>query len=110
MPEALFYFPALRFNVFSPYRESRYCGAPKPGEEKQKSYDYRSAILMVHRFRSLFVRSPRYCVRGGVRLRGKWLPSLKHDAFAKVRGLRYHRISDSHPHERVHDSAQPDLH
>src|SRR4029077_9479455 len=50
--EALFCFPALRFDVFSPNRDSRYCGAPKPGEEKQKSYDYCSAILMVHRFRS----------------------------------------------------------
>ena len=27
-------------------------GAPKPGKEKQKSYNYRSGILMVHRFRS----------------------------------------------------------
>ena len=50
--EVVFCFPALRFDVFSPYRDSRYCGAPKPGKEKQKSYDYRSAILMVHRFRS----------------------------------------------------------
>ena len=50
--EVLFCFPALRFDVFSPYRDSRYCNAPKPGKEKQKSYDYRSAILMVHRFRS----------------------------------------------------------
>jgi hypothetical protein len=50
--EALFCFPALRFDVFSPYRDTRYCGAPKPGKEKQKSYDYRSAILIVHRFQS----------------------------------------------------------
>jgi hypothetical protein len=50
--EVLFCFPALRFDVFSPYRDGRYCSAPKPGKEKQKSYDYRSAILMVHRFRS----------------------------------------------------------
>ena len=50
--EVVFCFPALRFDVFSPYRDSRYCGAPKPGKEKQKSYDYRSGILMVHRFRS----------------------------------------------------------
>ena len=50
--EVVFCFPALRFDVFSPYRDSRYCGAPKPGKEKQKSYNYRSAILMVHRFRS----------------------------------------------------------
>ena len=50
--EVVFCFPALRFDAFSPYRNSRYCCAPKPGKEKQKSYNYRSAILMVHRFRS----------------------------------------------------------
>ena len=50
--EALFCFPALRFDVFSPYRDSRYCSAPKPGKEKEKSYDYCSAILMVHSFNS----------------------------------------------------------
>ena len=50
--EVLFFFPALRFDVFSPYRHSRHCGAPQPGKEKHKSYNYRSAILMVHRFRS----------------------------------------------------------
>jgi len=50
--EVLFSFPALRFDMFSPYRDSRYCGASKPGKEKHKSYNYRSAILMVHRFRS----------------------------------------------------------
>ena len=50
--EVLFCFPALRFDVFSPHRDSRYRGASKPGKEKQKSYDYRSAILIVHRFRS----------------------------------------------------------
>ena len=50
--EVLFCFPALGFDVFSPYRDGRYCSASKPGKEKQKSYDYCSAILMVHRFRS----------------------------------------------------------
>lgn len=50
--EILFCFPALRFDAFSPYRDSECCGAPKPGKEKHKSYDYRSAILIVHRFRS----------------------------------------------------------
>jgi hypothetical protein len=50
--EILFCFPVLRFDAFSPYRDSRYSHAPKPGKEKQKSYNYRSAILMVHRFRS----------------------------------------------------------
>ena len=50
--EVLFCFPALRFDVLSPYRDSRYCGTPKPGKEKQKSYNYCFAILMVHRFES----------------------------------------------------------
>ena len=50
--EALFCFPALRFDAFPPYRDSRNCCAAKPGKEKQKSYDYRSAILIVHRLRS----------------------------------------------------------
>jgi hypothetical protein len=50
--EAFFCFPALRFDAFSPYRDSRNCCAPKPGKEKQKSDDYRSAILIIHRFES----------------------------------------------------------
>jgi hypothetical protein len=57
--EVLFCFPALRFDVFSPYRDGRYCGAPKPGKEKEKSYDYRSVILMVHSF------DPPLCVQLG---------------------------------------------
>jgi len=58
--EALFCFPALRFDAFPPYRDSRNCCAPKPGKEKQKSYDYCSAILIVHRFESfLSVVHPR---------------------------------------------------
>jgi hypothetical protein len=48
--KVLFRFPALRFGVFSPYRDGRHCSTPKPGKEKQKSHDYRSAILMVHSF------------------------------------------------------------
>jgi hypothetical protein len=57
--EVVFCFPALRFDAFSPYRDGRYCGAPKPGKEKQKSYDYRSVILMVHRSQSfLSVSTP----------------------------------------------------
>jgi hypothetical protein len=48
--EPLFCFPALRLDAFPPYGDSRYCPASKPGKEKQKSYDYRSAILIVHRF------------------------------------------------------------
>ena len=54
--EALFCFPALRFGAFSPHRETRYCGAPKPGKEEQKSYDYRSAIFIIHRV------NPSFCV------------------------------------------------
>jgi hypothetical protein len=37
--EVLFCFPALRFDVLSPYRDSRCCGTRKLGKEKQKSYD-----------------------------------------------------------------------
>jgi len=48
--EVLFCFPALRFDVFSPQRDGRYRGAPKPWKEKQKSYNSCSAILMVHNF------------------------------------------------------------
>ena len=50
--EVVFCFPALRFDVLSPYRDSRYCPASKPGKEKKKSYNYCSAVLMIHRFRS----------------------------------------------------------
>jgi hypothetical protein len=76
--EVLFCFPASRFDVVSPYRDGRYRCAANPGKEKQKSYDYRSVVLMVHRFRSSFVCSPRYCAISGARLRGNWLLSLKH--------------------------------
>jgi hypothetical protein len=57
--EILFRFPGVRFNVLSPYRHPRECGAPEPGKEKQESYDDRSAILMVHRFNPSFLCSPR---------------------------------------------------
>jgi hypothetical protein len=50
--EVLFRFPAVRFTVFSPDRDCRYGSAPKPGKEKQKSYNYCSAILIVHNFQS----------------------------------------------------------
>jgi len=50
--DVLLCFPGLRFDVFSPSRDRRYCSAPKPGKEKQKSYNCCSAVLMVHRFRS----------------------------------------------------------
>jgi hypothetical protein len=55
--EVLSCFPALRFDVSPPYRDGRYRSAPKPGKEKQKRYNYCSAVLMVHRFRSSFVCS-----------------------------------------------------
>jgi hypothetical protein len=58
--EVLFCFPALHFDVFSPQRDGRYRGAPKPWKEKQKSYDHRSAVLMVHNFSIL-----PFCVHSG---------------------------------------------
>ena len=67
----VFCFPALRFDMFSPYRDSRYCGAPERGKEKQKSYDYSSAI-----FDPSSLCSPPYCVRFGARLRGKFRSKL----------------------------------
>ncbi|PYI81377.1 MAG: hypothetical protein DMF05_03200 [Verrucomicrobia bacterium] len=42
----------MRFDVFSPQRDGRYRGAPKPWKEKQKSYNYCSAVLMIHNFQS----------------------------------------------------------
>jgi hypothetical protein len=57
--EALFCFPVVRFDVLSPDRDGRYCSAPKPGKEKQKSYNYGSAIVMVHSFDPFFLCSPR---------------------------------------------------
>jgi len=83
--QTLFCFPALRFDVFSPYRDSRYCSAPKPGKEKQKSYDYCSAILMVHSFNSFLSVFTRYCVRSGAGLREKWLSHVNDAAFAQLR-------------------------
>jgi hypothetical protein len=70
--EVLFSFPALCFDAFSPDRSSRYCGAPKPGKEKDKRYDYRSAILIAHMFESFLCVFPPYCVRFGARLREKF--------------------------------------
>jgi hypothetical protein len=55
---ALFCFPLLRFGAFSPHRETRYCGAPKPGKEEQKSYDYCSAVLIIHGVNPSFLCSP----------------------------------------------------
>ena len=83
--DVLFCFPALRCHVFSPCRSSRYCGAPKPGKEKHKSYDYRSAILMVHRFQSFLSVFTPYCVIFVARLRGKWLSHVNDAAFAQLR-------------------------
>jgi hypothetical protein len=111
--DVLFCFPGLRFDVFSPYRDGRYRSAPKPGKEKQKTYNYRSAVLMVHRFRSSFVCSPRYCVRSGARLRGNWRSSLKHCRLREGYGGPGKPWS---PEARmlarygcVHDLPQPDL-
>ena len=108
-------FPALRFDVVSPYRDSRYYGAPKPGKEKQKGYNYCSAILIVHRFRSFLSAFTSVCVRSGARLRGKSLPSLKHGAVAKIGRarepleLRNHRSRMHTRYGRVDNSPQPDL-
>ena len=49
--EVLFCSLPLRFHVVSPYRDCRHCNAPYPGKEKQKCYDYRCAVLIIHRFR-----------------------------------------------------------
>jgi len=50
--KVFFWLCTMCFQVVPPYRDSRQRSAPKPGKEKQKSYDYRSAILMIHRFQS----------------------------------------------------------
>jgi hypothetical protein len=50
--QVLFCFPTLGVHVLSPYRDGRCCSASEPRKEKQKSYNYCSAVLMVHRFRS----------------------------------------------------------
>jgi len=47
--QVLFCFPTLGVHVLSPYRDGRCCSASEPGKEKQKSYNYCSAVLMVHR-------------------------------------------------------------
>jgi hypothetical protein len=47
--EILSRFSIVGFEPVSPYRDSRYRGSPKPGKKKNKSYDNRSAILIVHR-------------------------------------------------------------
>ena len=95
----LFCFPALRFDVFSPYRDSRYCGAAERGKEKQKSYNYCSAILMVHIFDPSFLCSPRYCVRFGARLRGKCRRLANHGSPASAQATagrqRISRIGSS---------------
>jgi hypothetical protein len=114
--EVLFSFPALRFDAFSPYRNSRYCGAPKPGKEKHKSYNYRSAILMVHRFRSfLSVFTPvlrkiwREVTRKLTAHFEALPPSPRPGRAGEALELRNH---GSRMHTRygcVHDSAQSDL-
>ena len=84
--DVLFCFPALRCHVFSPCRSSRCCGAPKPGKEKHKSYDYGCAILMVHGFQSFLSVFTPYCVIFVARLRGKWQELMKRRARIRHRG------------------------
>jgi hypothetical protein len=50
--EVLFWLPTVCFQVIPPYRDSRHRSPPEPGKEKQKSNEYRSAILIVHMFQS----------------------------------------------------------
>jgi hypothetical protein len=79
-------FPALRFDVFVPYRDGRYGSTPKPWKEKQKSHDYGSAILIVHRFRSflsVFTQVLRKIRREVTRKLPTQVEAL--DVFAKVR-------------------------
>ena len=109
--EVLFCFPGLRFDVFSPYRDGRYRSAPKPGKEKQKSYDYRSAILIIHRV------NPSFCVHPLMRkiwreVTQKMAAQFETWAFPKVKAgqqaleLSNHR-SRMHTHcGCMHDSAQ----
>jgi hypothetical protein len=113
--EALLCFPALRFGAFSPYRETRYCGAPKPGKEKQKSYDYRSAILIVHRFESfpsVFTPVMRRIWREVTR---KMAAQSETWAFAKGSagrrsvGAEKPQFSDAPALRCVRDSAKPDF-
>ena len=56
--QVLLRLPAVGFQVFPPYRDSRQCSASKPGKEKEASYDYRSAILIIHKFLPSFLCSP----------------------------------------------------
>jgi hypothetical protein len=46
----LFCFLGLGLRACSPYRHRRDCGAPQPGKQKQKRYDYGCAVVIVHRF------------------------------------------------------------
>jgi len=101
--EVLFCFPGLRFDVFSPYRDGRYRSAPKPGKEKQKSYDYRSAILIVHGFRSFLsvftqvLRKIRRKVTRKLAAQFRTLPPLPRlERTWEALELRKARISDIH--------------
>jgi hypothetical protein len=60
------------------YRDGRYCSAPKPGKEKQKSYNYCSAVLMVHRFRSFLSVFTQVMRKIRREVRRKLAASLKH--------------------------------
>jgi hypothetical protein len=114
--EFFFCFPALRFDVFPPYSNSRYCGAPKPGKEKHKSRNYRSAILMVHRFRSfLSVLTPvlrniwREVTRKMAAQFEALAPSPKLGRPSEPVELRNHGSRMHTLYDRVYDSAQPEL-
>ena len=107
--EVLFCFPGLRFDVFSPYRDGRYCDAPKPRKEEQKSYNYCSAILIVHRFNPSFLCSPRHCVKSGARLRRKsfWRLVVTAGRMRSANAIGYakHRSRSHNAVIRVYDAA-----
>ena len=110
--EALFCFPALRFDAFPPNRDSRNCCAPKPGKEKQKSYDYRSAILITHKFESFhsgFTPVMRRIWREVTRKMAARAETWPTPRSARARGtleLKNPQFSDAHAPGCVPDSAQ----
>ena len=105
----LFCFPSLRFDVFSAYRDGQCCSAPKPGKEKQRSYYYCSAVLMVHRFRSSLICFTKVLRRSWREVTWK-LPAqfevlpLSPGLWRARKGSRMHTRYGS-----VHDLAQSDL-
>ena len=114
--DVLFCFPALRFDVFSAYRHGQYCSAPKPGKEKQKSYNYCSAVLMVHRFRSFLcvftqvMRKSRREVTRKLAAQFEALPPLpRFGAGQGSLGAQEHGSQMHARYDSVHDLPQPDL-